>query len=523
MPARPDPLADDAPAGSEPLGAAASVWEAHARPPSFAPLDRDLDADVVVVGGGITGLSAAAFLRHAGANVAVVEARRIGGGTTGRSTGHLTELIDTDYHVVEKDFGEEGAVLARTAARGAIEDVRRLAEQYAPEARYRRVDAYYYPASADDEDLISKEVEAAQRARVHATLVDDVPLPFPVRHALHAPDQAGFDPLAYVHGLARGLSAEGLSIYEGTRVQQIEAGGPVRLETENGRTITARRVILGTHTPIGFNPLQTELPPYRSYVLGFHLPDGRYPEGLFFDTDPQAYRYLRTAAFGGERVLVVGGGDHKVGAKAGADDGPYREVMDYVLARFPGAVARYHWSDEVFEPVDGLPLIGVSPHQENVFVGTGYAGDGLLWGTAAGRILADLVRDVESPYAELFKTTRIKPLAGGPSFLKENVEVAVRWVTDRAAFDVETPDELAPGQGGLLFHDGEHLAVYRDEAGALHACSPVCPHLKCVVRWNGADRTWDCPCHGSRFEAATGAVIAGPTMHPLEPRALGGA
>jgi Rieske Fe-S protein len=330
------------------------------------------------------------------------------------------------------------------------------------------------------------------------------------------PDQAEFDPLAYVHGLARGLQREGVVIHEETRVVETDTGERARLSTAAGPTITARRLVMATHTPPGFHPLQTELPPYRSYVLGFHLPDGRYPEGLFFDT-AKPYHYVRTADVGDERVLVVGGADHKTGGEAGADDGPYREVLEWAQSRFPGATPRYRWSAQVFEPVDGLPYIGPSPFQEGAFLATGYSGDGLLWGTAAGRILADLVQDVESPYAEVFRPSRIKPLAGGAAFLKENLDVAVRWVKDRGASDVESADDLKPGQGGLLFRAGEHLAVYRDDAGALHELSPVCPHLKCIVRWNGADRTWDCPCHGSRF-AATGEFMAGPATVGLERR-----
>jgi glycine/D-amino acid oxidase-like deaminating enzyme/nitrite reductase/ring-hydroxylating ferredoxin subunit len=506
------------------LGVPRSVWRAHATRLDLPALDRDRHADVVVVGGGITGLTAAALLHHAGVRVAVVEAMRVGEGVTGNSTGHLTELVDVGYRRVRKDFGGEGAALVHAAARLAIEEVRRLAEQYAPEARYQRVPAFLFAASEEDDEKVDEEAAAAAASGVHAERVRAVPLPGPDRPAVHVPDQAQFDPLAYALGLARGLAAGGVPVYEGVRVQAIEPGEPVRLRTEGGPTLTARRVVLATHTPLGFNPLQTTVFPYRSYVLGFTLPDGDYPAGLYFDTaDP--YHYLRHVTYddglprpGGERVLIVGGADHKTG-EGGEDDAPYRDVLAYVRRLYPGAVPRYRWSAEVFEPADGLPYVGPSPLQEGVLVATGYSGDGLLWGTLAARALADLARDVESPYAGLLSPTRFKPLAGAAGFLKENVDVAFRFVADRFATDVEAVGRLAPGEGGLVKHDGEHLAAYRDEAGRLHTLSPVCPHLKCVVRWNGADRTWDCPCHGSRF-APTGEAISGPTMHGLEPKAL---
>jgi glycine/D-amino acid oxidase-like deaminating enzyme/nitrite reductase/ring-hydroxylating ferredoxin subunit len=499
------------------LGAPLSVWQAHAARLAFPELDRDLHADVLVVGGGITGLTTAALLRHAGVDVAVVEARRVGEGVTGFSTGHLTELVDASYRSIRKDFGGEGAELVRSAARLAIEEVRRLSDAYAPEARYERVPAFLFAASEKDEDQVDEEAEAAGKAGVLGERVRAVPLPGPDRAALHVPDQAQFDPLAYVLGLARGLAAEGVPVHEGVRVQEIEPGEPVRLHTERGHLLTARRVVLATHTPLGFNPLQAAVYPYRSYVLGFTLPDGDYPAGLYFDTaDP--YHYLRHVTYDDERVLIVGGADHKTG-EGGEDDAPYRDVLGYVRSLYPGAVPCYRWSQEVFEPADGLPYVGPSPLQDGVLVATGFSGDGLLWGSLSGRLLADLARGVESPYADLLKPTRVKPLAAGPEFLKENLDVAFRFVADRFATDVDAVERLAPGEGGLVRMDGEHLAVYRDESGRLHALSPVCPHLKCVVRWNGADATWDCPCHGSRF-AATGGPLSGPAMHGLEPRPL---
>lgn len=499
------------------LGAPRAVWQAHATPPALPALERDLEADVLVVGGGITGLTTATLLHHAGVDVALVEARRVGEGVTGRSTGHLTELVDVGYRSVRKDFGDEAARLVRSAARLAIEEVRRLSEGYAPDARYRRVPAYLFAATADDAKTVDDETEAAIASGVPAERLPSVPLPGLDLPALHVPDQAEFDPLAYTLGLARGLAAAGVPVYEGVRVQGIEPGEPVRLQTEGGPTLTVRRVVLATHTPLGFNPLQTVVFPYRSYVLGFTLPGGDYPDGLFFDTaDP--YHYLRHVAYDDERILIVGGADHKTG-EGGEADAPYREVLAYVRGLYPDAEPRYRWSAEVFEPADGLPYVGPSPLQEGVLVATGFSGDGLLWGTLSGRVLADLARDVESPYADLLSPTRFKPLAAGLDFLKENVDVAVQFVAGRFATDVNAVNALTAGEGGLVRVEGEHLAVYRDDSGRLHALSPVCPHLKCIVRWNGADRTWDCPCHGARY-AATGEVISGPSMHGLESKLL---
>jgi len=492
-----------------------SLWQARGDAPSFPALDRDLTTDVLVIGGGITGLTTAALLRHAGVDVTLVEARTLGG-QTGRSTGHLTELVDGTYRAIRRDHGEEAAVLVRTAARDAIETVGRLSKRYAPRAAYRRVPAYLVPASPDDVARVAEEADAAEAAGVHVERDAEVPVPYPVpAGALRVADQADFDPLAYVHGLARGLADEGLAIYEHTRLAPPEGGPVPQATTADGRfTIRARRIVVATHTPLGVSPLHTAVAPYDSYVGAFSVPDGLAADALVFDTgDP--YQYARSfRADDGETWLVVGGCDRKTGHNHEGTR-PFDQVAEWVAARYPGAVPRAFWSGMWFQPVDGLPFIGSAPLSDGVYVATGFSGDGLLWGVVAGRLLADLVRDVHSPLADIVSPSRFKPVAGGPTWIKENLDVAVSLVKDRFVADVGSAAALRPGEGGLLFEDGSHLAVFRDDHGVLHSHSPVCPHLHCIVRWDGAGRVWACPCHGSRFDPETGEVVDGPASSPL--------
>ncbi len=493
-----------------------SLWQARADAPSFPALDRNLDTDVLIVGGGITGLTTAALLRHAGVDVTLVEARTLGG-QTGRSTGHLTELVDATYRAIRKDHGDDAAVLVRTAAREAIEVVRRLSDRYAPRAAYRRVPAYLVPASADDVAQVADEAEAAEAAGVPVERGVGAPFAHPVDGAIRVADQADLDPLAYVHGLARGLADEGLAVYEHTRLAPPEGGPQPQAQTVDGRfTIRARRIVLATHTPLGVSPLHTAVAPYDSYVVAFRVPDGLAPDALVFDT-AEPYHYARTFRTddGGTR-LIVGGADRKTGHNHEGTR-PFDEVAEWVAARYPGAERVGAWSGMWFQPVDGLPLIGAAPLTEGVYVATGFSGDGLLWGAAAGRILADLVQDLHSPFADVVSPSRVKPIAGGPTWVKENLDVAVSLVKDRFVADVASAAALPPGEGGLLFEDGSHLAVFRDEQGALHSLSPVCPHLHCIVRWDGAGRVWACPCHGSRFDPETGEVVDGPASSPLVP------
>jgi glycine/D-amino acid oxidase-like deaminating enzyme/nitrite reductase/ring-hydroxylating ferredoxin subunit len=485
-----------------------SVWEATAAPaPSFPSLPSDLEVEVAVVGGGITGVSLADRLADAGVSAVLLEARRIGSGVTPNSTGHLTQIVDARYAAVQKDFGPEAARLVAESAGVAIDHVEVTAARYAIDCGFRRVPGTLFAEDSARLGEIEDEVEAMREAGLPVERVAAVGVPLPVAGGLRLQAQAEFHPLAYIRALARTLPDRGVPVFEGVRVVEVEPGEPVRLITENGRSVTARRVVLATHTPIGFDTLQTAVAPYRSYVIGAALRDeATYPDGLYFDTrDP--YHYYRTAEGAGGRVLVAGGRDHKTGSVDDSD--PYASLEAHVRERFPVADVQYRWSAQVFEPVDGLPFVGPSLLRENVYVATGLSGDGLLWGTAAALLLGSLVRGEEHPWEEVFRSTRFKPVAGAAEFVKHNGSAAVHFVADRFREDHPKLATLAPGEGGLVEVDGHQTAAYRDESGRLHRLSPRCTHMGCTVRWNAVDRTWDCPCHGARY-APTGEPLSAP-------------
>lgn len=493
-----------------------SLWWKTRPAPGGPPLAEDLTVDVAVLGAGLTGLTAATLLAREGRSVAVLEADRIASGTTGGTSAHVTQVPDRRYRELRSKFGAEQLRLVADSTRAALERIHAFVEEESIDCDFARVPAYLYTESRDQVSQIQEELEAAQEAGLPVALARELPLPFPVAAAVCYEDQARFHPTAYALGLAEAARRSGARLFEGSRVVDIEAGEPCSVRTEAGRTVTARAVILATHTPAGFNLLQTEIEPMRSYVLAVRLAGGQAPpDGLFWDTD-DPYHYTRLQPREGGDLLVVGGADHKTGHEE-ETEASYRDLEAYVRDRWPVASIEYRWSSQFYEPIDGLPYIGASPMGRNVYVGTGYSGMGMVFSTLAAMLLADELAGRANPWLEVYRTSRIKPLAGGGQFLKMNLGVAKDFVKDRvAAPKLEDVSEIPAGEGRVVEIQGEKVAVYRSEQGEVHAVSAVCTHAYCLVHWNSAEKTWDCPCHGGRY-TVRGEVIEGPPIEGLAP------
>ena len=488
-----------------------------------APLEGTHEVDVAVVGAGITGLTAAHVLARSNLKVAVLDSRTVGSGETERTSAHLTELVDTRYHTLIGRFGRAGAQLVAWAQHLAIDSLATLIDQWSVPADFSRVTGYLYAETADQVDELRKELEACQSFGITASWTDDCPLPFATKGALKVERQAQFNPTPYVRALARTFVADGGLLHENSPVISVEDGSPCEVKTANG-SLRARSVILATHVPILNRVLlQTKLAAYRSYAIAAPLVRQGIASGLFWDMQTP-YHYIRSHVIDGRAHLIVGGEDHRVGAEAGDEPQAFERLEAYVQEKFAGRVLEpsHRWSGQILESVDGLPLVGRDAAAKHVFVATGFAGNGITWGTLAGFVLADLLRDIENPWQELLDATRIKPLAGAKAFLTENVAFPQHYLLDRlkAAKPEEGLTALSPGQGDVFRIRGERMAVYKDPSGQLSACSAVCPHLGCLVHWNPSERSWDCPCHGSRFEPH-GAVLNGPALTALAPKARG--
>lgn len=496
-----------------------SLWRATQMAPGYPTLDRDLDVDVAIVGAGVTGLTAAVLLSRAGARIAVLERDRVGSGETGNTTSHLTEAVDARYRTVIKDFGQEGARLIAQSQRDAIAQIEELSAAMHADARFERTPGYLYTEDAKHVEWLADELDAARRAGCAVEWVDDVPVSFPTKGGVRFDGQAQVHALAYLAGLADEASTRGVEIYEHTQVKNVHESEPCRIETERF-TITARHVFVAANVPVNNRVLlHTKIAAYRSYAIAAEVPHG-YLRGLFWDThDP--YHYTRSQEIDGRTYLIVGGEDHRTGEDARTDE-RYAALIDYARARFPIGPVKYRWSGQIIEPVDGLAFVGPNSGSSHVHVATGYAGNGITFGTLAGMMTADAVLGRKNAYAELYDATRVKPVASAYDYVVENVLFPVHLAKDRLTStnaDVASLDELRPGEGGIFAAEDGKVAVYRDERGELHACSPVCTHLACDVAWNRAEKTWDCPCHGSRF-SPDGKVINGPAVSGLAPKRL---
>jgi glycine/D-amino acid oxidase-like deaminating enzyme/nitrite reductase/ring-hydroxylating ferredoxin subunit len=503
-------------------GGTRSIWMRTEVPELDGPVPAGLEVDVCIVGAGMAGLSVAYHLSKAGQRVAVVDDGPIGGGETGRTTAHLASALDDRFYRLEHVHGKDGARLAAAAHAAAIDDIERNVAELRLDCDFRRVDGYLFGAAGGDADELARELEAAARAGLAPERLERAPFTsFDTGPCLRFPRQAQFHPLRYLAGLARAIVARGGRIVTGAHATGVEAGEVKVVTGGNEHVIRAPSVVVATNPPINnlvTMPLRQAA--YRSYVIAARIARGAVPAGLYWDTaDP--YHYIRTApGDGGEELLIVGGEDHRVGQDATPED-RWDKLEAWARERFPITALVTRWSGQIMEPADGLAYIGRTEgkgEDGGVYVVTGDSGNGLTHGALAGLMLTDLITGRTSPYAKVFDPTRSSLRAAG-TLLREGLSSTVPYSDWLKPGDVKSAKEIAPGKGAVVRQGLHLLAVYRDASGHCHAHSAACPHLGGVVQWNGAESSWDCPCHGSRFDAH-GKVIAGPANSDLEPAKL---
>jgi glycine/D-amino acid oxidase-like deaminating enzyme/nitrite reductase/ring-hydroxylating ferredoxin subunit len=500
-----------------------SVWKDQAVGLEFVPLREDLRADVCVVGAGIAGMTVAYFLGRAGKRVVVLDDGPVGGGETGQTTAHLASALDDRFFELERLHGRDGARLAYESHQAAIERFEEVAREEGIDCDLRRLDGYLVLAPGDDEDLLEREREAARRAGFHdVERLERVPVaPWESGPCLRFPRQGRFHPRRFLAGLARALHRQGGHVFTGSHVTEVEGGDDARVRTEDGFTVRCDAVAVCTNSPMNdLVAMHTKQEPYRTFVIAAPVPAGSVPDALYWDTaDP--YRYVRLQRVGGagteRELLIVGGEDERTGVAQEADE-RYRRLEAWARLRFPIGEVELRWSGQVLEPVDRLGFIGRNPLDAgNVFIATGDSGHGMTHGMIAGMLISDLVLGRENPWAELYDPGRVS-LRAAREFVRANLKVAAHyteWLRG-APDEVAAEADVAPGTGAILRSGLAPVAVYRDEAGALHRRSAVCTHLGCIVHWNREERSWDCPCHGSRF-APTGEVLNGPAHLALPP------
>jgi glycine/D-amino acid oxidase-like deaminating enzyme/nitrite reductase/ring-hydroxylating ferredoxin subunit len=486
--------------------------------PEFPALSGDLTVDVVIVGAGITGVTAAYLIKAAGLRVALLERDRVAMVDTGHTTAHLTYVTDLRLRDLDKIFGRDQARAVWDAGRIAIEQIETNIEAEAIDCDFRSVPGYLHePIEGERDDrtrtALRAEAELARELGFDATYVDSVP--FVKRTGIRFDSQALLHPRRYLAGLVSAIPGDGSHVFERTTVEDVE-DGPLRVKA-GPHTIRCDYVVVATHTPmmgktsaVSASLLQTKLALYSSYVIGGKVATGTVPAGMYWDTaDP--YHYLRVDQRPDFDYVIFGGEDHKTGQVE--DTSACFEALDASLRRLmPNVDVTHRWSGQVIETNDGLPYIGeASPRQ---FVATGFSGNGMTFGTLAGMMARDAALGRLNPWRELFDVNRKKLRGGTWDYVKENKDYLYYMVRDRFAASEKSLRAVPRGQGRLVELNGEQVAAYRDPQGVVTLRSPVCTHLGCVVAWNDAGKTWDCPCHGSRFKP-DGDVLAGPAETPL--------
>lgn len=498
-----------------------SIWML-ADIPAFPPLGSNTAADVCIVGAGIAGLSTAYMLARGGKSVIVVDDGPIGGGETGRTTAHLATALDDRYFELERLHGRKGAKLAAQSHSAAIDRIEAIVTQEMIDCAFERLDGYLFVPPGASTDILDRELEATHRAGLtDVERLPRAPLPFfDTGPCLRFPRQAQFHPLKYLAGLVQAIIRDGGQIFTQTHVNTIEGGSPARIATSTGLHITADAIVVATNTPINDRlVIHTKQAPYRTYVIGAQVPRGAIPKGLYWDTaDP--YHYVRVSSAVPEEtvdydILIVGGEDHKTGQADDADE-RYARLEAWMRERFPMTEAiAFQWSGQVMEPVDSLAFIGPNPlDAPNVYIATGDSGNGMTYGTIAGILLSDLILGHPNAWATLYDPTR-RTLRALKEFARENLNVAAQYTDWITAGDIDSSHEIKPGMGAVMRSGMTKVALYRDEQGVLHTYAAECPHLGCVVDWNSLEKTWDCPCHGSRFDPY-GRVVNGPANSDLE-------
>jgi glycine/D-amino acid oxidase-like deaminating enzyme/nitrite reductase/ring-hydroxylating ferredoxin subunit len=493
-------------------GETTSIWMASSEEiPSDGKVTEDVNADVVIVGAGIAGMTTAYLLAREGKRVVVLDDGPIGGGMTSRTTAHLVNALDDRFYELERLHGEKGAHLAAESHSAAIDRIEKIVEEENIDCEFERLDGYLFAPPNESKDQLEDELKALHRAGLTGVeMVERAPIKdFDTGKALRFPRQAQFHPLLYLGGLARAIRRDGGKIFTETHANKIEGGQQARIETSDGQVITADAVVVATNTPVNdLVAIHTKQAPYITYVIGARVPSGSVARALYWDT-PDPYHYVRLESINARNaetgetekydLLIVGGEDHKTGQ---ADDANKRFswLERWTRTRFPMIEAiEFKWSGQVMEPVDGLAFIGRNPMDaENVFIATGDSGNGMTHGTIAGILLTDLIMTLKAL----------------PEFASENLNVAAQYTDLVTPGDVDSTDEIKPGEGAIIRHGLKKVATYRDESGAVHERSAVCVHLGCIVDWNSKEKSWDCPCHGSRYDAY-GKVFQGPANRDL--------
>ncbi|WP_158861313.1 FAD-dependent oxidoreductase [Lunatibacter salilacus] len=492
-----------------------TVWGRDSEQPVFNSLNGDLEADVAIIGGGITGISAAYLLSKAGLQVIVLEAAEVGKGTTGFSTGNLYAPIDSRLFSLDEKHGGDAVKEVVASRVAAIDFIEERVDEFGIECGFQRVPWHLFTTPVEDNGMgeILKEHRAALEAGLEVSTRVPADFPLSVTDIITIPGQAQFDPLVYTRELAANISSRHCQIFENTPVLDISDKDPCVLLTHNG-TVRAKKVIMATHTPKGIYAVQAAMESKREFALAVRLKVPLPPPAIYWHATAGGQYSIRPYQSSEGDYLIVLGRSYTVG-KNDQMKGSYQSLEKYIRSRFDVERIDHIWAAQNYRPADHLPYIGKSVGDNNIYIATGFAADGLVYGTTAALIISDLIQDKNNKWEQLYDPKRLTPVASAKTVIKENLHVGKELLKDYIFYDRNTElNQLKDGEGKLVTVDGEKVAAHRDGQGTLHLVSSICPHMGCIVHWNEVETSWDCPCHGSRF-SIDGDVIEGPAYQGL--------
>lgn len=513
--------------GDVTAGTHSSYWvDSLEKPISFSPLKQNEDTQIVIIGGGIAGISIAYRLTQLNKKVILVEDGFIGSGETGRTTAHLVNALDDRYYNLEKLFSEEEAKLIAQSHTQGIDFIEKTIAKENIVCDFSRVNGYLFLHPSDKKDSLEKEYAACKRAGLDVAMQSEIPgMQDGKIKTLVFKNQAQFHPLKYLKGLCKAIIDRGGKIYTETHANEIDARGIV---TDEGFKISAKHIIVATNSPVNNKyVMHLKQYAYRTYAIGVLIKKNSLPRALWWDTGDfnsneniPPYHYVRTQNYNEQYdLLICGGEDHATGL-ASADVIPeenrYAMLEDWCSKNFTSGEVKFRWSGQVLEPMDSLAYIGRNPlDKDNVYIVTGDSGNGMTHGTIAGILIADLITQKENAWEKIYSPSRFKIIKAGNVFFKEIIGGFKAYLKDKPKDADEVKlSEIKSGEGKIIELDGKKYGAYADEENKLHLVNAECTHLKCIVKWNNDEKSWDCPCHGSRF-THEGKVLNGPANTDL--------
>ncbi|RKQ13959.1 FAD-dependent oxidoreductase [Oceanobacillus bengalensis] len=494
-------------------------WRESVNLPSFPSLKETIKADVAIVGGGITGITTAYLLSKQNLQVALIDAGVLLNGTTGHTTAKITAQHGLIYDELIQHFGLDQAKLYYEAAMDAKESIFKIMKALNIDCDYKEEDAYIYTNSNSYVSQIEKEKKSYDSINITSELKEDIPLDIPVKSVLVMKNQAQFHPLKYLKALIDASVENGVTFYENTTAVDLEYNKEPAVITREGHRITSKYIVSASHFPFYDKSsfYFSRMYPERSYVIAVKAKES-FPGGMYINTESPT-RSIRTTTYNGEELWLIGGENHKTG-QGKSTMTHYEELQKFAEKHLTVTDYVYRWSAQDLTTLDKLPYIGpITKSEESVFVATGFRKWGMTNGTQAAQIIADKIIGKENPYTSLFTPSRFQSDPSLKKFMQINADVAKHLIKGKLEYTENNLDKLAPDDAVITRIHGKRTGVYKDENEKLHMVDTTCTHMGCEVEWNGGDRSWDCPCHGSRFKI-NGEVIEGPAKRPLEKREI---